>query len=136
MIKEGMRINQNFSFMKQFKDKILDGTKTITNRTATEFRGKINAGDIMHCFTGMRTSSCEKWCDSLVIERAKWEYEDVPVPVYTSIAKNTRSPFIQFTWYDFAMLDGFMRWYDFVDYFLSHKNRELGFYAYKFEVIK
>ena len=134
MIKEGMRINQNFSFMKQFKDKILDGTKTITNRTATEFRGKINAGDIMHCFTGMRTANCEKICDAFVRKRVKWNFG--AVPHYEYIAEKLESPFHGITWYEFAKLDGFKIWRDFVDYFFFHKNRELGFYAYKFEVIK
>lgn len=120
---------QNFSFMKKLVPKILNGTKILTNRVATDFRGKLNVGGIMHLCTGIRTKNYQKICDAKVLMRFKWYNEWIPtnrtqfVPMFEWI-----------TWRDFAKLDGFDDYDQFVKFF-SHKRYEIGIYCYQFEVI-
>ena len=123
---------QNFGFMKELAPKIINGTKRLTNRSATDFRGKLDVGGIMHCFTGLRTKNTQKICDAKVIQRVKWYFVQVPLHP-DNIAY--RSPLEFLSWYDFARKDGFEKYQDFVDYFFFHKQRDLGFYCYLFEVI-
>lgn len=130
----GIRMNQNFNFMEKLVPKILDKVKILTNRTATPFRAKCNVGDIMHCFTGLRTKNCQKIGDAKVIKRAKWNFESVPL--YNYYTNSRVSPIKEITWGYFAKLDGFDTWQDFVDYFFFHKQRDLGFYCYLFEIIE
>jgi len=121
---------QNFGFMKELAPKILDGSKVLTNRAATEFRGKLDVGGIMHCFTGLRTKNTRKICDARVINRIEWFNDWIPTN------KTLFGPMIRWiTWNDFAKLDGFEQWEDFVKYF-SHKRYDIGIYCYRFEVIK
>lgn len=125
---------QSFSFMKKMVPKILAKEKFLTNRSATEFRGKLDAGGIMHLYTGMRTKNCMKIGDAKVIQRVKWYF--VNVPLYNVHADNRKSPIEKYSWSQFAKIDGFEKWYEFVDYFLFHKNRDLGFYCYLFKLIE
>ena len=122
-------INQNFSFMEKMVPLILSGRKIITNRSATEFRGKCNVGDTMYIFTGMRTANCKRIGTAKVIKRVFWKFEDVPILQLF----NKESPIKGLPWSRFSYRDGFESYPDFVLYFQKHKNRDLGFYCYKFE---
>lgn len=125
-------MNQNFSFMKKLVPKILDGSKTITNRIATDFRMLCRPGDIMHLFTGMRTKNCQKLGDAKVIKRGFWLPTQTPIKgkinTYTQIIS-------EMTWKKFIELDGFESYNDFVKFF-NHKRYEGGIYSYLFEVIE
>lgn len=122
-------MNQNFSFMKENGPKILAGTKTITNRVATDFRMLCRPGDIMHLFTGMRTPNCVKLGDGVVLRRSFWLPSYIPckdnINNYTPI-------FTNLTWRKFIELDGFDSYNDFAKFF-SHKRYEGGIYAYEFK---
>ena len=123
---------QSFSFMEKMVPKVLSGEKYLTNRTASKFRGKLDVGGIMHLCTGSRTPNYEKLGDAIVLERVKWFMDEVPL--YNYHAEKRASPIKKFKWLKFSQIDGFEDWYDFVDYFMYHKNRELGFYCFLFEL--
>jgi len=120
--------------MKKMVPKVLSGEKFLTNRTASEFRGKLDVGGIMHLCTGSRTPNYQKLGDAVVIERVKWYFTSVPL--YNYYALGRRSPIKKYDWLQFAKIDGFDKWYDFVDYFLLHKKRDMGFYCYLFKLLK
>lgn len=122
-------MNQNFSFMEKMVPFIISGRKVLTNRSATEFRGKCNVGDKMYVFTGMRTANCKRIGTGIVVERVFWKYEDVPVVQLF----NKESPIKGLSWARFSYRDGFESYLDFVLYFKKHKNQDLGFYCYKFD---
>jgi len=122
-------MNQNFSFMEKMVPLIISGRKVLTNRSATEFRGKCNVGDKMYVFTGMRTANCKRIGTATVIERVFWKFEQVPIVQLFS----KRSPIKGLPWSRFSYRDGFDSFIDFKEYFRSHKNRDLGFYCYKFD---
>lgn len=122
-------MNQNFSFMEKMVPFIISGRKVLTNRSATEFRGKCNVGDKMYIFTGMRTANCKRIGTGNVIERVFWKYEDM-VSIWN---RHDPSPLKEMSWGHFVWTDGFDLFMEFKDYFQNHKNRDLGFYCYKFD---
>ena len=122
-------MNQNFSFMEKMVPLIISGRKIITNRTASEFRGKCNVGDTMYIFTGMQTDHCKRIGTAKVIERVFWKYRQIP-KIYNY---HEKSPLGGLTWRAFSYRDGFNYYANFKEYFKNHKNRDLGFYCYKFE---
>ncbi len=121
-------MNQNFSFMEKFVPMIMSGRKIITNRTASEFRSKCDVGDLMYIFTGMRTDHCKRIGTAKVIERVFWKFEQVP----EIFNYHNKSPIESQTWHSFSWRDGFNYYSNFKDYFRKHKNRDLGFYCYRF----
>lgn len=122
-------MNQNFSFMEKFVPMIMSGRKIITNRTASEFRSKCDVGDTMYIFTGMRTANCKRIGTAKIIERVFWKFEDIP-SIYGRFDK---SPLYAMSWLSFYYKDGFDSFISFRNYFKNHKNRDLGYYCYKFE---
>jgi len=122
-------MNQNFSFMEKMIPLIISGRKVLTNRSATEFRGKCNVDDKMYVFTGMRTANCKRIGTGIVVERIFWEFEDI----FSMWNRLDPSPLKDISWSHFVWCDGFDSLIDFKEYFRSHKNRDLGFYCYKFD---
>jgi hypothetical protein len=116
--------------MKENGPKILAGTKTITNRIATDFRMLCRPGDIMHLFTGLRTKNVQSLGDAVVLRRSFWHSTYIPckdnIGDYTPI-------FTNLTWRKFIELDGFDNYNDFVKFF-SHKRYEGGIYSYQFAI--
>lgn len=115
--------------MEKMVPMIISGRKILTNRSATEFRDKCSVGDTMYVFTGMRTSRCKRIGTAKAIERVFWRYEDIA----SMWERNEPSPLIEMSWAHFVWCDGFDSFIDFKEYFRSHKNRDLGFYCYKFD---
>lgn len=125
---EGKVVNQNFSFMEKFVPMLMSGRKILTNRSATEFRGKCEVGDTMYIFTGIRTANCRRIGTGTVIERVFWKFnENIMLKYYSE------SPIRGMYWKYFSWVDGFDYYDNFVVYFKKHKNRDLGFYCYEFE---
>ena len=121
-------MNQNFSLMEKLKSKLLDGTKTRTNRKLTEFRDKCDIGDIMHIFVNLRSPNCEKIFDRVVKETYYWDITEVPKTVLE--AKNKESPRPDESWYQFAIRDGFSTYREFLDYFMNHPKKGIRFKCY------
>lgn len=117
--------------MKENGPKILAGTKTITNRIASDFRMLCRPGDIMHLFTGMRTKNCVKLADAVVLRRSFWHGTYIPckdnIGDYTPI-------FTNMTWRKFIELDGFDNYNDFAVFF-TRKQYEGGIYSYEFKLL-
>ena len=122
-------MNQNFSFMEKMVPLIISGRKIITNRTASEFRDKCDVGDTMYVFTGMRTPNCKRIGTAKVVERVFWRFKDIA----SVWERNESSPLKEMSWRHFVWCDGFDFFVEFKEYFKNHKNRDLGFYCYKFD---
>ena len=125
-----LNINQNFSFMRQFRESLLNGIKTRTNRAFSEFRNKCGPGYIMHIFIGMRTENCEKLFDSMVQDKITWNIDNAPKT--EKEARTTISPLQNENWYDFAIKDGFTEYKDFLDYFSNHPKKSKNFICFIF----
>jgi hypothetical protein len=104
--------------MGKLKGKLLEGSKTRTNRHFTKFRYKCRPGDKMHIYIKQRTPEAEKLFDRICIERYFWDITEMPKTVLN--AKNTESPKPGESWYEFAIRDGFSTYREFLDYFNNH----------------
>jgi len=117
--------------MEKLVPKILSKQKWITNRAWSEFRSKCIIGDIMHCFTGLRTKNAQKICDAKVVEIEYWENHLIP----EFNKKYVRSPLSQYAWAEFSLIDGFDNYNDFVKYF-KQKLYNHGILCYNFRIIE
>lgn len=117
--------------MKEMVPKILDGSKIITNRAYSKFRAKCNEGDIMHLFTEMRTSQCEKIGDALVLEQEYWEFQEIP---FENQIDYKVAPIRTMNWELFIKMDGFDNYQDFRNYFNKERYRD-GILCYRFQLL-
>lgn len=122
-------MNQNFDFMKEIADRVFK-TKWITNRALTPFRLRCKIGDIMHCFTGLRTQNVRKLGDGIVVNKVVWKVSEIPGVDEVDKIKYHESPLPGLTWTEFYELDGFDSYDDFYNYFKSRD--EKVFIAYEF----
>ncbi|NOS93172.1 MAG: hypothetical protein HOP30_14720 [Cyclobacteriaceae bacterium] len=109
----------SFSFQKKFANKVKRNTKPGTVRDKRKRPMKV--GDMMHCFTGMRTKNCQKIVSrkNLAIVNIKILYkpnEDPELIDYPAIELNG----VELTYMlaeSFAVDDGFKSFIHFIQFF-------------------
>ena len=114
---------------------IISGRKYVTSRPATEFRRKLVIGGNMNFFTGMRTPKCHRIGTGIVIDKVYWWLHQTPITDLS--AKMWESPIMGKNWLEFAYIEGFNSYQDFINYFFNHPKkkliREVGLICYKFD---
>ena len=124
-------MNQNFNFMPKLAP-MLFKRKILTNRAKTKYREKCNVGDIIHCFTGLRTKNCKKLGDGIVKKKVHWNCLEIPLE-----GDNYElSPLAKYTWKEFAYVDGFINYIEFWNYFMNHPTKSWEFICFEFEEVK
>lgn len=124
-------MNQNFNFMSKLAP-MLFKRKSITNRALISYREKCDVGDIMHCFTGLRTKNCRKIGDGLVKRKIHWNIYMIPL----ESLNYQRSPLLEYTWKEFVYIDGFDNYIEFWNYFMNHPTKSKEFICFEFKEVK
>jgi len=109
-------MNQIMGFMKEIADKVFK-TKHLTNRKATEHRLKLQVGDTIYCYTGLRTCKTRFLGDARVTGLTRWNTDALPDPGAIDLAGPSVVPSI--TWDNFIKRDGFDTYDDLHAYFTS-----------------
>lgn len=125
---------QNFGFMTELAPLIISKQKRLTNRKATEFRKRLEAGGTMHMFTGLRTKNSVKLGDAMIIEISEWNTEQIPDEI--SDAETRISPISPLTWVQFSIIDGFETYEKFKDFFSGKGDMICYYWSQTFEPVK
>lgn len=108
-------MNQLVGFMVEMEEPILRGIKYYTTREETEYRLKLDVGDTMYMYVGIRTPQARKFAEAIVVNRWQW-----------SILLPKTCP-IGITWEIFSKTEGFNNINELKDFFI----RKLITYQFK-----
>lgn len=118
-------MNQIISFMKKLISKVLEGSKDLTTRIATEYRQKLNIGDIAYIYTGMRTSYATKHAEAEIINRWVWNQSDLSKTFIMTMFGD---------WEDFYKREGFESWEELITYFTQTRYKDKMLITYQFKI--
>ena len=127
-------MNQIVSFMLGMIPLVMNGKKYMTTRLETDFRLKLNIGDKMYIYSGIRTKDAVKHGEAIVIDRWRWN-QSIFTERKIFITENDFSPtFLK--WSEFTKVEGFNNLNELIEFFNQKRYRDKNLITYQFEVIE
>jgi hypothetical protein len=107
-------------------DKVLDGSKDLTTRLATDFRKKMKWDDIAYIYTGIRTKKAQKHAEAKIINLWLWYQTKLSKDFITTMFGD---------WEEFYKREGFTSWEKLEEYFSQPRYKDKLLVTYQFEII-
>jgi len=127
-------MKQIMSFKGFLIELVMNEIKIYTTRLETPYRLKLNVGDIIYIYTGIRTKSAKKWGEAIIIGR--WRYnQQYLVKQY----RKGLSPIVDIgalNLVDFMKKEGFSERKEYLDYFTQKEYVDQDLITYKFKLKK
>ena len=122
-------MNQIISFKPFLIDKVLDGTKDLTTRIETDYRLKLDVGDTIYIYTGIRTKNAKKYAEAVITNREIWNQE-----ILKRFMVDLISAPICKNWQEFRTREGFETLQELIDYFQQKEYTDKNLITYEFKL--
>jgi len=121
-------MNQIVSFKLEMIPLILEGKKTMTTRIETPYRLRLDKGDTMYIYSGIRTKNAMKHGEATIINRWLWNQ-------YFLLIIGANCPIPILSWYQFAKAEGFDNAVQLKSWFGKTRYENKNLITYQFKLI-
>lgn len=119
--------------MKEMIPLVMNGKKYMTTRLETNFRLKLDIGDTIYIYSGIRTKEAKKHGEAIIVDRWRWNQSIFNQAFHDFM--DTSCP-IGIGWEEFSKIEGFEFILDFTEFFEKKRYRDKKLITYQFELVK
>jgi hypothetical protein len=119
---------------------VMNGKKYMTTRLESEYRLKLDVGDTMYIYSGIRTKNAKKHGEAVVVKRWRWNQiaiHRISWATYVGSCPIGDIDSLSFlTWEEFSKVEGFNNLEELITFFNQKRYLNKDLITYQFEVIK